>query len=469
MPEHKVNCSYTYLSILLYIIFKHLGRALVFLSIITILFFIIYPTWFVFLPIPSDRIIQLVGVVCFFAYVLLRKKILLDQRFLLFIGVAFLIVFISWLALLWSPKPNLYLVKRLLNILFYSFSFYFVISYVNQFKPNLSLGRFLDYIIYVVLLQAVVSLFLFLNPNLYESFISIIRPEVNEGLLERVHLIQIRLLGISNSFFTASTNYGIHFLLLMLLPYCRGSLIYKNKLWYYTIVAIIAIAGILSGRTVFIAIALGGLYILTVERNRVLPLLSKSFKILALFVLSFIAAYFIFRDIIDFDRVEKTISWVFEMFIQYSEGGQIETNTTDVMLRMYIWPEELSTWIYGDGLILNGDGSYYMHTDIGYIRLLYYFGLIGIFSFITAQFSYCIIAASYYKNSAIKIFLFFLFLWILILNLKGLSDGDFYFSFFIVYGSIQYRNYKLYYSGDDKTGGAIGLPEDIKIKRKLKW
>src|SRR5690606_28622599 len=172
---------------------------------------------------------------------------------------------------------------------------------------------------------------------------------------------------------------------------CRGSLIYKNKLWYYTIVAIIAIAGILSGRTVFIAIALGGLYILTVERNRVLPLLSKSFKILALFALSFIAAYFIFRDIIDFDRVEKTISWVFEMFIQYSEGGQIETNTTDVMLRMYIWPEELSTWIYGDGLILNGDGSYYMHTDIGYVRLLYYFGLIGIFSFITAQFSYCII------------------------------------------------------------------------------
>lgn len=468
MLENRKLTPYFYLSFLLYSIGKFFGSIFLFLTISILLFFILYPTWFIFLPIPSDRIIQFIGILFFVFFVLLRKKIFLDQRFILFIGVSFFIAFISWLALLWSSDPNLYLVKRLSNIIFFSFSFYFIIYFINQFIPNLTLGKFLDYVIYVVLIQALVSLFLFLNPTLYENFISIIRPEANEGLLERIHLIQIRLLGISNSFFTASTNYGIHILILMLIPYCKGSAIYKNRLLYYAALAIIITAGILSGRTVIFAILLGLGYIIIMERKRVIPLILKSLKVLFFLMAIFIAIFLILRNFIDLTRFERIASWAFEIFIQYSDGGQITSSSTDVMLKMYKWPEDISTWIIGHGLILNSDGSYYMHSDIGYIRLLYYFGVIGTITFIIAQFYYYKIAANYYSNPAIKLFLFFLFIWILILNLKGLSDGDLYFSLFAVYGSIQYRSYKL----DNAQHGmklSFQLTEDIKIKRRLRW
>jgi hypothetical protein len=56
---------------------------------------------------------------------------------------------------------------------------------------------------------------------------------------------------------------------------------------------------------------------------------------------------------------------------------------------MIVWPEELRTWIIGDGYFANqrndanyiGDATtegFYMGTDIGYLRFIFYFGIIGL-------------------------------------------------------------------------------------------
>ena len=63
---------------------------------------------------------------------------------------------------------------------------------------------------------------------------------------------------------------------------------------------------------------------------------------------------------------------------------------------MYIFPDNLKTWFIGDGYFDNpyySDsepyyvgpkmGGYYMGTDVGYLRFIYYFGLIGLFVFST--------------------------------------------------------------------------------------
>lgn len=59
---------------------------------------------------------------------------------------------------------------------------------------------------------------------------------------------------------------------------------------------------------------------------------------------------------------------------------------------MYVFPETLKTWIIGDGYFLNPSdidsyytgkiyGGYYMGTDVGYLRFIFYFGLIGLIAF----------------------------------------------------------------------------------------
>ena len=59
---------------------------------------------------------------------------------------------------------------------------------------------------------------------------------------------------------------------------------------------------------------------------------------------------------------------------------------------MIVFPESLKTWIIGDGYFDNpiftdpyfvGEvvRGYYMGTDIGYLRFIYYCGLLGLFTF----------------------------------------------------------------------------------------
>ena len=59
---------------------------------------------------------------------------------------------------------------------------------------------------------------------------------------------------------------------------------------------------------------------------------------------------------------------------------------------MMVFPDNVKTWIIGDGYFANPyntdptyvgyqPGGYYMGTDIGYCRFIFYFGLIGLFVF----------------------------------------------------------------------------------------
>lgn len=78
----------------------------------------------------------------------------------------------------------------------------------------------------------------------------------------------------------------------------------------------------------------------------------------------------------------------FEGFFSLVEKGYWETNSTNILKGMVIWPESIKTWAIGDGLFFNAEGTpdrfgqletgFYMDTDIGYLRYIFYFGSIGL-------------------------------------------------------------------------------------------
>ena len=91
---------------------------------------------------------------------------------------------------------------------------------------------------------------------------------------------------------------------------------------------------------------------------------------------------------------KDNIRFGFEGFFSLIEKGRWETRSTDILNEMVIWPESLKTWVIGDGFfnspqdIPNRFGQtyagYYMRTDIGYLRYIYYFGCIGLSGMIVA-------------------------------------------------------------------------------------
>lgn len=90
----------------------------------------------------------------------------------------------------------------------------------------------------------------------------------------------------------------------------------------------------------------------------------------------------------------EKIRFGFEGFFSLAETGRWKTNSNDVLFNhMLVFPDNMKTWFIGDGYGANPTESdpyytgksyhgFYMGTDIGYLRFIFFFGLFGMFSMI---------------------------------------------------------------------------------------
>jgi hypothetical protein len=80
--------------------------------------------------------------------------------------------------------------------------------------------------------------------------------------------------------------------------------------------------------------------------------------------------------------------FAFEGFFSLVEEGHWQSSSNDKLKNMYVFPDNPETWIIGDGYFVApgadpnylGDSldGYYMGTDVGYLRFLFFFGVIGL-------------------------------------------------------------------------------------------
>ena len=124
----------------------------------------------------------------------------------------------------------------------------------------------------------------------------------------------------------------------------------------------------------------------------------------------------------------KNIRFAFEGFFSLWETGQWQVSSNDILFEhMIVFPDNIRTWLIGDGYAANpivgpfADPYYtgpafhgfYMATDIGYIRYIFYFGLIGTIIFISFMLKSALICMSRFKEYKM------MFLMILLVNYIG--------------------------------------------------
>jgi len=399
-----------------------------------LLFFYLYPVYFKFFPLPTDRILQAFGLGLIGLKLFFFQKFSINRKLFIILCTSAFMAFLSFLSIQQAKYADSYLIKWFFNIVLNCLSAYFIIWYIDSKVVRVTIGRLLDFVIYVGLIQACISFYFFFNPSQYSLFTSLLKADVVEGVTNRLGLLQIRLMGIGNTFFGAVITYSVDLLILSTLPYITGSRIYKNKWMYWSSITIIAIAGILSGRTFFITIFITIILVIYNERRRLIELTRSSAKVI--FIISILGMFLVipFQSLLDINRLERVWDFAFELFINYSDSGSLDTNSSQKMADMIRLPSKLSTWLVGDGMILEMDGSYYKHIDLGFIRLLYYFGIFGIFAFLVAQIIYFKILSSFFRKKEAKMFCLFLFFLVVMLNMKGLANIDNYVILFIIAG-----------------------------------
>ncbi|AXQ99037.1 hypothetical protein D0N37_15800 [Pseudoalteromonas piscicida] len=114
----------------------------------------------------------------------------------------------------------------------------------------------------------------------------------------------------------------------------------------------------------------------------------------------------------------RMTNWMFELFINFFESGTLKTSSSDSLKTLFFMPTEY-TILFGDGLYLSDEGEYYKQTDVGFLRLILFGGLIHnlVFYFSFIYLFYVCIKLVYNKFGflAFCIFLYFLYCFLLLI------------------------------------------------------
>lgn len=383
--------------------FSHLFYStVVFISLYTYFFPLSIPG----IPVTTDRILQVIGI----AYVVFIKAGKMPKSLVRYLLYSIFVLIIFTGVLLINTSMDDQVLKQALSYILYVFGAIFIVSYIKKISSEDVFRSLLKWIIIVACIQAVISLFLFFNKDLQASVIEIIGGTEAERMQ---HFGAVRLIALAKGqmqYGNMAVFYGtVTFIALIY------NKLYPSKIIRF-IIPLFVIAGILSARSYLLIFGWGIMFLFILNSYKIGIL--KSTFIIIVSLIAVVLSMLILMYYLENSEYESTYKWAFEIFINFSENGQFGTDSTSDMQTMYIFPEYLSTWLLGDGYLANPDGTFYMHTDIGYLRYLYCCGLIGSMIIYYIQIKYCCIGVSLTNNHLYKCIFIFILTWTFIYLFK---------------------------------------------------
>lgn len=381
-----------------------------------LLFFYVYKVCFSFFP-GRLKTSMLIGAIGFIYLVMKRKRIML-------IGIN-KIAILTMPIFLWSIASmfinmqfDSYFPKEMILSVLYAMGAFFIIDY---FDIN-SIKEILKMFLVVVLLNNFVAIGGLLIPAFKEFIVNI---QSIESIYDLVGMA--RAVGLGNVFFGGGAITGLAMIFSCYLYRIRDI----SLLFFLLLIFILLVTGILIARTTVIGLI--GLILIILPLKRTVKYVPY---ILTGLILSLSGLIYL-RDYLSDELGEEVANFAFSMFIGFKDSGQISDGSIDIMKDMYnIIPDNIKTWFLGDGLWNTASGGYYMETDIGYFRIIFAMGLVGLFLYIFFQYSLMRLVFLYSdKNKDVYI----LMITIMIYNLILLGKGEMAFSnylfllFFVVF------------------------------------
>ncbi|WP_139093561.1 hypothetical protein [Vibrio celticus] len=355
----------------------------------------------------------------------------MDKR-LLFVLLPFLLCLILFLLpLLINQTSDVVLIRSVLEVVITLVLFYLSIKIFDRRISRLSLDSVLKFVFNIVFLQSLIIIYMIFSPGFFDMIHFFIDAEgkgfdvIDSGYRFR----QVGLTGWTGYSMAVVQSFGLFLVPLLLRD--------RKSVIKYSVFSLVIISSILlSARTglifIFAYFLFVSLYCVSFKNRNMI-------RLVRLHIMILLSMFSIF--ILWFIQTEQAIvvglrEWVFEIFNSYIETGSFDTGSTSVMKEMFFFPD-MYTILLGDGLYLNMNGGYYMSTDIGYLRVILYSGIIGsliyYFSFLIFFTMFSIEVDKIQRNRLSYIFVFFTFC-VLIVQVKGsiLVDGVVLIRFFSI-------------------------------------
>lgn len=294
---------------------------------------------------------------------------------------------------------------------------YVVVNVIRWVHGKISVPILINYLLGVCVFQCIIAI-LIDNVDFVKDAVHTFLPPMD--FMENVN----RLYGIGASLDVGGSRFAA---VLIMTAYIIASIdftIYKKYLvWYIWGAIVVSIIGNMIARTTTAGLLLAGLLfffrkwyvdkaLFVISTKEVI----RKIILIAVVILPIIIYLYNTNDVFRHD-----LRFAFEGFFNLFETGEWNVASNNKLKTMYIWPDNFKTWLIGDGYFDNPfyldpyysgpnyDG-YYKATDAGYLRFIYYFGMLGLTIFMLYMYRVYNVCVSKFQRYKL------MFLFLLLLN-----------------------------------------------------
>lgn len=358
------------------------------LTVITSSFFF-FPFVFTFFPIANTKMmLGALGVAMLLFNIAKGKRAIMDKSFLIMTILSLAVCFVSLLSMTINNTHDGSYSTYTISMWVWLSAAYVVINMIKTCHGKVTVELICLYLITVCVVQCTIAVAIDVSPTVkhfVDGFLD------GEGFMGKMNN---RMYGVGCALDVAGGRFSaILIMIAFLLPkVCK----WENGDHYvlYLIISFIIIStiGNIIGRTTMIGMIVGLIYIIGIFAFKPEKFNGKQTKyflwIMSIASIMTIAGMLLYNTNPHWHRM---IRFGFEGFFSLAEKGRWEVSSNTQLLNSYIYPDNLKTWIIGDGLFgstLNEPfytgtdyKEFYKTTDVGYLRFIFYFGITGLATF----------------------------------------------------------------------------------------
>lgn len=393
-----------------------MGRILSIIFTIIITSFYFFPFCFTFLPSVNTKMAMAA-----FGLVLLgiqlgkaRNSVLNKNIFILSIFAA-VVSLIGLVSVTYNETPDYTYASYIVSMWVWLGGAYVAVSLMKKVHGYVSVKLICNYLIVVCIAQCTLAL-------LIDSY-PIVKNFVDGFLASGGHMgkNESRLYGIGCALDVAGSRFAVVLIMIAYITTLKEDVAVRKYIWLYIAAFLyITVVGNMMARTTIMGVGLALLYWL--GKSGVFNLrINSEYKYIwnRLGLLLLVAIPFMVYLYDTNPNFREDIRFAFEGFFSLAEKGEWDVHSNNRLMEMYVFPDNTKTWIIGDGYFANpGDtdpyyvgplgGAFYKSTDVGYLRFIFYFGVIGLVAFILYFFKCAQVCVLKFKREALMFWLILL-------------------------------------------------------------
>lgn len=360
---------------------------MVLLTILTSFYF--FPFEFTFLPSINTKMIMAgIGLVLLIIQLARQQKSIINRDFFQLSLIAGIVSLIGFFAVTWNDTYDYTYATYIVSMWVWLSGAYVVIQAIKRVHGHVSVELVCNYLIVVCVAQCLIAFAMTQYPplkNFVDSFLG------STGFMGKM---KDRMYGIGASLDVAGSRFSVILVMIISISLKIATTDKKKYIGlYFGAFFVIAVIGNMMSRTTTVGVIIALAYLFYASRIytfrmdlRMRWIWGWFMGILCTVILSVTYGYYTNPEF------QANLRFGFEGFFSLVEKGRWEVHSNEMLQNMYVFPDNLKTWFIGDGYFDNPYGSdpyytgpkmggFYKGTDVGYLRFIFYFGLMGLVAF----------------------------------------------------------------------------------------